>query len=204
MNKYGLILLSFACLYMAGLNLWLLFKDWFNEKYQKKDRSQPSEQKQEARVGKSRTDIPDIVGKSKFQLQSTPKQEKNEPKTEQPFHSENLEREAKAADVDLEKEAIPLTIPTNNKEQSSTYDQSVTVDEFQLLADTLQGKAIPKHEEAQAKETLQKMQDTELFNQFAKQVKGAEGRALEILRLSEDNKSDKQSDTNNLSKFIRK
>jgi hypothetical protein len=38
MGKIGAFVLSLACILMAGLNLWILFKEWFDENYELKDK----------------------------------------------------------------------------------------------------------------------------------------------------------------------
>lgn len=62
-EKIKATLLAAACFFMACLNLWNIFKDWFDEKYQ-------SRQENEGRKESSPTKkpIPDIIGKSKFKL----------------------------------------------------------------------------------------------------------------------------------------
>lgn len=191
MNEtFGKILLFIACMYMAGLNLWLLFKDWFNERYQRKNESKGVNPKNEAF---SENDIPDIIGKSKTKLRQYKTEElasirndeyekEKEEKENNPIYSQPLEREQHQG-IDEKQETIFLG---DNKSKIAPCDQGVTVDEFSLLADTLNGKAISNNEKPQIRETLKKIQGTSLFEQFAAQVKGAEGIASAILSSSEE------------------
>lgn len=78
------IILVIACLFMAGLNLWNEFSDWFNKKYQKRsDNNQPAKS---ITKEKQKGIVPNIIGESKFRLRTI--EEENIP-----FHSIELEKE---------------------------------------------------------------------------------------------------------------
>ncbi|KAA6319136.1 hypothetical protein EZS27_030930 [termite gut metagenome] len=42
MEKFGAFMLVVACLFMACLNLWNLFKEWFDSKYQPRNENKDS------------------------------------------------------------------------------------------------------------------------------------------------------------------
>lgn len=211
----GKIILIIACLYMAGLNLWLEFKGWFSKRYQRKDKT--GDKKQEPKLQNG--EIPDIIGKSKFNLhevqvqadrkkQEQEQSQQSEVTKEQPnpvIHSEQLEREL--LPNNNSEEDIPLPAgPQNKLDVELQGSQAITMDEFELLAKTLEGKPISQNEESHVPEILQKVQGTNLYEQFIGQVNGAEKIASNILALaeidSEENNSH-SSNTGNLSKFIR-
>lgn len=80
------------------------------------------------------------------------------------------------------------------------------MDEFELLAKTLEGKPILQNEEKHVPEILQKVQGTNLYEQFIIQVNGAEKIASNILALAEIDSQANNSNSSNtgyLSKFIR-
>lgn len=184
----GKIILVIACLFMAGLNLWNEFSDWFNKKYQKRsDNNQPSKS---ITKEKQKGIVPNIIGESKFRLRT--KEEENIP-----FHSIELEKEQ----INPEDELVPLDIVSN---QNTIHDQGITVDEFEILANTLQGKIIPRDIESQVKETLQKMKGTNLLEQFTSRVKGAEGIANKILASFDNNEKNINNTGFDFSKYIRK
>lgn len=219
METIGKIILIIACLFMAGLNLWLEFKDWFSKRYQRKDET--GDKKQEPKLQNDRT--PDIVGKSKFNLhevqvqaakEKREREQKQEPAptpAEQPnpvIHSEQLEQESLPDSEPAESEediSLPVAIQ-DRIDVELQGSQSITIDEFELLAKTLEGKPISQNEEKHVPEILQKVQGTNLYEQFIGQVNGAEKIASNILALaeidSEENNSH-SSNTGNLSKFIR-
>ncbi len=172
------ILLASACLFLAGLNLWNEFKDWFNKTYQRKDRCN-------AKDDNRNTVVSSVMGKSKTVFKSLPVNQ-NQKKEQEAVKEEDS--------IDLEKEAIPLNIASG---QNVTHDQGVTVDEFQLLAGTLRGKAIPKEKELQIRETLQKMQGTDLFEQIVGKVSGAESIIVRMLDGMSEQK-DNTEDSDNL------
>ncbi|MFR9165097.1 MAG: hypothetical protein ACLVKO_02285 [Dysgonomonas sp.] len=219
----GKIILIIACLFMAGLNLWLEFKGWFSKRYQRKDKT--GDKKQEPRLQNDRT--PDIVGKSKFNLhevqvqadrekreQEQEQKQKQEPAptlAEQPnpvIHSEHLEQESLPDNKSAESEediSLPVAIQ-DRIDVELQGSQSITMDEFELLAKTLEGKPISQNEEKHVPEILQKVQGTNLYEQFIGQVNGAEKIASNILALAEtDSEANNSNSSNpgNLSKFIR-
>lgn len=222
-EKFGLGLLVVVCIYMAGLNLWLLFKDWFNERYARKktDNIEHDSNKRVARVGASKTaDVPSIIGKSKFKLE---KEEQNQNQLEQEikalkYELEGIKKNQIIHSIPLDKEVEP---PPDNRSVSSEEEiiiqhpnpdkkdmelassQSFTMDEFSLMAKSLSGKAVTKQEEKLVAQIIPKMKSTDMYQQFIGQVKGAEGRAMDILRMAEDNEPDNQTGMSNLSKFIR-
>lgn len=219
METIGKIILIIACLFMAGLNLWLEFKDWFSKRYQRKDET--GDKKQEPKLQNDRT--PDIVGKSKFNLhevqvqaakEKREREQKQEPAptpAEQPnpvIHSEQLEQESLPDSEPAESEEdISLSVAIQDRiDVELQGSQSITMDEFEMLAKTLEGKPISQNEEKHVPEILQKVQGTNLYEQFIGQVNGAEKIASNILALaeidSEENNSH-SSNTGNLSKFIR-
>lgn len=188
----GKIILVIACLFMAGLNLWNEFSDWFNKKYQKRsDNNQPAKS---ITKEKQKGIVPNIIGESKFRLRS--KEEENTP-----FHSIELEKELpEKKQINPEDELVPLDIVSN---QNTIHDQGITVDEFEILANTLQGK-ITRNTESQVKEVLQKMKGTNLLEQFTNQVKGAEDIANKILGSFDNNEKNINNTGFDFSKYIRK
>lgn len=197
-EKYGLILLFFACLFMAGLNLWLIFKEWFNKNYTKK-----SPEKDTANyIGKSKTQENIIIGESKFNLQ---KEKKKQDQLAQEV--ESLKRELKAMKENEIIYSIPLSAlkeenvtshPLSGQLVSSEEDieldpnytkedaelagsQSITVGQFELMAKSLSGKTITSEESQQFAEIIPKMKGTSVFQQFLKQVRGAEEKVGEIM-----------------------
>ena len=88
-EKIKAILLAMACFFMACLNLWNIFKDWFDNKYQPR-----REDKNRKRHSPPKEPIPDIIGKTKFKLKkdSISKQTELEPiKPEDPLKKEIAE-----------------------------------------------------------------------------------------------------------------
>lgn len=200
MEKYKMVLLAVACLFMAGLNLWNEFKDWFNKNYQKRTDNRQAGKVQFNEKGKGKDMPPSVIGKSKTVLtfsatnQNQEKEQQKEKEEEKPFHSIDLE-------IDLEKETIPLDIVPD---KGYEYSQAVSVDEFNLLANTLQGKPILEENQPQIKETLQKVQGTDLFEQLVSQVKGAKDITSRILD-DMDNKTPNNSFVEfDFNKYIRK
>lgn len=227
MEKFKMVLLAVACLFMAGLNLWLEFKGWFGKTYQRKDKK-PDEEKKAygSKVILDERGIPDIVGKSKtdFKLIREQQKEKEErQKAEQARKMSAEEQNEPVHSMDLEKEKDPLSdydgsvsseddiildAGYTKKDAVLESGQSATVDEFNLLAKTLSGKITPdKQEESQVARIIVRTKGTDLYNQFIKQVDGAESRAAAILRkadeLEENGNTSPISIPNNLSKFIR-
>ncbi len=220
-EKFGLGVLVVVCLYMAGLNLWLLFKGWFYEHFEKKKEKENSN-KRVGRVGIAKVDERQvsIIGESKYNLEKettkqsqleeevkTLKDELEEIKKNQIIHSMPLEKEVEPPPdnraVSSEEEFLILTPNPDKMDKELSCSQSFTMDEFDLMAKSLSGKAVTRQEEKLVAEIIPKMKDTDMYQQFIGQVKGAEGRAMEILRMAEDNESDNQTGIGNLSKFIR-
>lgn len=206
-------LLAAACLFMAGLNLWLEFKTWFDKRYQRKDNPSVDIQKTEKK------NIPNVIGKSKFnmkeeELRSKQRQAERDEKIAEeqntPVHSMDLEMEKNplsgyGGPITSEQEIILYSGYDKADRIIQTKEQSFTVDEFGLLATTLQGKPISPNEKIQVPEILQRVQGTNLYEQFLNQVDGAEGIAAAILSNAEDAKENITSIPvpGNLSKFIR-
>jgi|GEM_PF-4603489 len=208
-EKIKAILLATACFFMACLNLWNIFKDWFDKKYHPQNKN---EDKQSSTKGKE--PIPDIVGKSKFQLRNEDyrkeaKSTQEEPvKQEDPIKKEIAElkelvlqqskmieenkpfmsipiKEVVPSDIDpdtIDEESIPLL--TEN--QRSPFSTGTSIDEFELVVKTLKGKPITKEEETQVEKIIPKIEGTDIYNQFTRQIQGAEERATEILNRIED------------------
>ncbi|NDV93412.1 hypothetical protein D0T84_00575 [Dysgonomonas sp. 521] len=216
MEKFKMALLAVACLFMAGLNLWLEFKDWFDKNYQKKNSSKQSNEQ-----GKDRDKLPSVIGQSKTVFYNKKEQEPKQDRAEE--KKTETEENTPVHSMDLEKEKNPLSGyegPVSSEDDIILYagndrtdvvhakGQSFTVDEFGLLAKTLQGKPVTKDEQIQVAGTILKAQGTDLYNQFIKQVDGAENRAAAILRkaneVEENGNTSSVTIPNNLSKFIRR
>lgn len=205
-EKIKAILLATACFFMACLNLWNLFKDWFDKKYKPRkgdaEEIQPSPQKEQ---------MPDIIGKSKFKLSDERKPKQEEPlKQDNPLKKEIVElkelilqqskmiednkpfisvpmevRELSNIDTDtLDGESIPLL----TEKEHSQFSTGTTLDELELVVKTLKGKPITKEEEKEVSHIIPKIEGTDIYNQFTKQIHGAEERAIAILNRIEDNR----------------
>lgn len=215
------IILPIICIYLAGLNLWLVFKDWFNERFEKKQ-AKENPNKRVGRVGLAKVDERQvsIMGESKYNLEKeatkqsqleqeikTLKDELEEFKRNQIIHSMPLEKEVEPPPdnraVSSEEEFLILAPNPDKMDTELSSSQSFTMDEFGLMAKSLSGKVVTRQEEKLVAEIIPKMKGTDMYQQFIGQVKGAEGRAMEILRMAEDNESDNQTGMGNLSKFIR-
>lgn len=214
------IILPIICIYLAGLNLWLLFKDWFNERFEKKQ-AKENPNKRVGRVGPTKTvDPQSIMGESKYNLEKeatkqsqleqeikTLKDELEEFKRNQIIHSMPLEKEVEPPPdnraVSSEEEFLILAPNPDKMDTELSSSQSFTMDEFGLMAKSLSGKAVTRQEEKLVAEIIPKMKGTDMYQQFIGQVKGVENRAMDILRMAEDNEPDNQSGMGNLSKFIR-
>ncbi|NDV47449.1 hypothetical protein D0T49_10365 [Paludibacter sp. 221] len=223
-EKIKAILLATVCFLMACLNLWNIFKDWFDKKYQSR--------KEHSKKGIPRKDpIPDIVGKSKFKLKekSISKQTEPEPirpedplkkeiaelkelvlqqskmiEENKPFMSIPLEKK-EPSDIDsdtIDEEAIPVL----TEKERSQFSSGTSLDEFELVVKTLQGKPITKEEETQVGYIIPKIEGTDIYNQFTKQIHGAEERAMAIMNRIEDNRqalSNKGNERFDFRKFVR-
>lgn len=194
----GKILLIIACLYLAGLNLWLEFKAWFNGKYQKREDSQITSEKKVPRVGKSKT-VASIIGESKFKLPSKIAEEENN----KPFHSEPIRKKDEL--VEPKEEFIPLQTQKNNPiDVELQSNQSMSVDEFEMMAKSLSGQLVSANEQKQIKNTVEKIKGTQLFEQFLKQVKGAEEIANKIMQGSEPHSNTVENGGFDFDRYIQK
>ena len=221
LEKVKAILLAIACFFMACLNLWNIFKDWFDNKYQAKNRN-----KDEQPPAKGKEPIPDIIGKTKFRLkeEGLPKQEKQEDPIKKEIaelkelvlqQSKMMEENKPFMSIPI-KEVVPSdidpdtideeTIPVLTEKQRSTFSTGTTIDEFELVVKTLKGKPITKEEETQVEQIIPKIEGTDIYNQFTRQIQGAEERATEILNRIEDRRqtlSGNESNGFDYGKYIR-
>jgi hypothetical protein len=78
-EKIKAILLAMACFFMACLNLWNIFKDWFDKKYQSR-----KEEKNRKENPLTKEPIPNIIGKTKFKLKEENISKQAEPKPIEP------------------------------------------------------------------------------------------------------------------------
>ena len=208
-EKIKAILLAMACFFMACLNLWNIFKDWFDKKYQ-------SRQEDKDKKGRSSTKeaIPDIIGKTKFKLKkgSISKQTELEPikpedplkkeiaelkelvlqqfkmiEENKPFMSIPLERK-ELSDVDADNYLDEEEIPVLTEKERSQFSSVKSLDEFELVVRTLKGNPITKEEETQIEQIIPKIEGTDIYHQFTKQIHGAEERAMAILNRIEDSR----------------
>ncbi|NDW18271.1 hypothetical protein D0T53_06885 [Dysgonomonas sp. 216] len=223
-EKIKAILLATACFFMACLNLWNIFKDWFDKKYQSRKRD-ADENQQSSKPNQ----IPDIIGKSKFKLS-----DEREPKQEEPIKQDDLLKKeiAELKELVLQQSkmieenkpfmSIPLeveelsdidpdtideeSIPILTEKERSQFSTGTSIDEFELVVKTLQGKPITKEEETQIGYIIPKIEGTDIYNQFTKQIHGAEERAMAILNRIEDNRQailGNGTDNFDFMKFIR-
>ncbi|NDW08433.1 hypothetical protein [Dysgonomonas sp. 520] len=224
-EKIKAILLATACFFMACLNLWNIFKDWFDKKYQ----SRKEDSKKEASC---KDPIPDIIGKSKFKLKenSISKQTQPEPikpedplkkeiaelkelvlqqskmiEENKPFMSIPLERK-ELSDVDTDNYLDEEEIPVLTEKERSQFSSGTSLDEFELVVRTLKGNPITKEEETQVAHIIPKIEGADIYNQFTKQIHGAEERAMAILNRVEDDRqfiSGNEASVFDYMKFIR-
>jgi hypothetical protein len=211
LEKIKAILLATACFFMACLNLWNIFKDWFDKKYQPQNRDKD---KQSSTKGKE--PIPDIIGKSEFQLRNEDYRKDAKPTQEEavtledPIKKEIAElkelvlqqskmieenkpfmsipiKEIAPSEIDLETiDDESVLVLTEN--QRSPFSTGTSIDEFELVVKTLKGKPITKEEETQVEQIIPKIEGTDIYNQFTRQIQGAEERAMAILNRIEDNR----------------
>lgn len=223
-EKIKAILLVTACFFMACLNLWNIFKDWFDKKYQSRQKDRDSKEH-----SPTKEPIPDIIGRSKFKLkeENISKQAEPEPielenplkkeiaelkelvlqqskmiEENKPFMSIPLETLVLDEEIDYEEESLPVL----TEKERSQFSTGTTLDEFELVVKTLQGKAITKEEEIQVEQIMPKIEGTDIYNQFTRQIHGAEERAMAILNKVEDNKqalSGNGADGFDYRKFVR-
>lgn len=223
-EKIKAILLAAACFFMACLNLWNIFKDWFDKKY--KSRKEDTDENQ---YSQKQEQIPDIIGKSKFQLKDNNTIKQEEPaKQEDPLKKEIAElkelvlQQSKMIEENKPFMSIPMevkessdidpdtlddeSIPVLTEKERSPFSTGTTLDEFELVVKTLQGKLITKEEEAQVGYIIPKIEGTDIYNQFTKQIHGAEERAMAILNRVENGRQSISGNENNnfdFGKFIR-
>lgn len=190
-EKYALILLFFACLFMAGLNLWLIFKEWFNKNYAKKC----PEKDTTNYIGKSKTQENLIIGESKFNLEQE-RQKRNEVETikandpilsipleevsEHPLNNQPISSE----------EGISLDTIYTREDAELANSQGVTIDQFKMLAQSLSNNAISKEEALQVADIIPKVRGTDMSQQYMGQVKGTEQKVLEIISMAESENED--------------
>lgn len=207
-EKLKAILLAMACFFMACLNLWNIFKDWFDNKYQSRQ-----EDKNNKELSSTKEVIPDIVGKSKFKLKEKSIAEQVKPgsiKPEDPLKKEitelkelvlqqsrMIEENKPFMSIPMEvKEPIDIDtdtiddeiIPILTEKERSQFSTGTSLDEFELVVRTLKGNPITKEEETQVEQIIPKIEGTDIYKQFAKQIHGAEERAMAILNRVEDNR----------------
>jgi hypothetical protein len=210
-EKIKAILLAAVCFFMACLNLSNLFKDWFDNKYQSKSRD-----KNKQLPIKKREPIPDIIGKSKFQSKNedyrkdTKTTQEEAVKQEDPIKKEIAElkelvlQQSKMIEENKPFMLIPIkgiapsdidpdtineeSIPLLTENQRSSFSTGTTIDEFELVVKTLKGKPITQEEKTQVEQIIPKIEGTDIYNQFTRQIQGAEERAMAILNRIEDNR----------------
>jgi len=214
-EKIKAISLAIVCFFMACLNLWNIFKDWFDKKYQSrkedKDRKESSPPKEP---------VPDIIGKSKFKLS-----DERKPKLEESINQEDLLKKEIAELKELllqqskmiEENKPFMSISMEGKEPSdidpdtiddesislltekerSQFSSGTSLDEFELVVKTLQGKPITKEEEKEVGYIIPKIEGTDIYNQFTRQIHGAEERAMAILNRIEDNRQSSSGNESN-------
>ena len=172
-----------------------------------------------------------IVGKSKFKLkeENLSKQAEPEPiisenplkkeiaelkelvlqqskiiEENKPFMSIPIEKTIldKNEEIDYEEEPLPIF----TEKGRSQFSTGTTLDEFELVVRTLKEKPITKEEETQVERIIPKIEGTDIYNQFTKQIHGAEERAMAILNRIEDNRHilpSNESDVFDYRKFVR-
>jgi hypothetical protein len=193
-EQIGALLLAIACVFMAGWNLWNLFKDWFNEKYQPKI---PNNVIPKANIQNqsANTEVLDIIGKSKFRLtEERDKLEKQRLEQEvielkrqleqaKPYISMNVEKGEPPDNnqVNLEEETVPVV--KGKITASCVFDSGTTMDEFEAIAKILKGNPIAKDERKQAIQSMMKVQGTDIYNQLVNRIGGSKERAMEALNV---------------------
>ncbi|KAA6311336.1 hypothetical protein EZS27_037517 [termite gut metagenome] len=93
MEKFGAFMLVAACLFMACLNLWNLFKEWFDSKYQPRNENKGFSPE---KVGEQNDGIDKHIYIYKDKLKEKDVDLQNEfadPKQNEPFLSVNMEKE---------------------------------------------------------------------------------------------------------------
>lgn len=223
-EKIKAILLATVCFFMACLNLWNIFKDWFDEKYQSRQKDKDSKER-----SPTKEPIPDIIGKTKFKLSDERKPKQEEAlKEDDPLKKEIAElkelvlQQSKMIEENKPFMSIPMevkgpsdidpdtiddeTIPVLTEKERSQFSTGTTIDEFELVVRTLKGKPITKEEETQVGQIIPKIDGTDIYNQFTRQIHGAEERAMAILNRVENGRqaiSGNEIDSFDYMKFIR-
>lgn len=211
----GTILLATVCFLIACLNLWNIFKDWFDGKYQRKNDTSRTDQ-----IHQKQETVPNIIGKSKpvfRELPQTPKLDEEKQRLEkeilelkrqleeremnEPFLSIPLEKKNpfENNEINPEEENVPII----TEKERSPFSTGTSLDEFELVVKTLQGKQITKEEKIQVTNIIPKIEGTEIYNQFTKQIHGAEKLANEITGRLENESNLSDGGYSNLSGFIR-
>ena len=162
LEKIKAILLATTCFFMACLNLWNIFKDWFDKKYQSKNMDKDNQSSIN-----EKEPISDIIGKSKFQLRNEDyRKEENSTQEESVKQEDPIKKEiAELKELVLQqskiikenkpfmsisiKEAVPPDDePVNLEEESVTvlsekersqFSTGTSIDEFELVVKTLKG-----------------------------------------------------------------
>ncbi|KAA6327855.1 hypothetical protein EZS27_023188 [termite gut metagenome] len=139
MEKFGAFMLVVACLFMAFLNLWNLFKEWFDSKYQPRNENKASSSE---KVGEQNDGIDKhiYIYKDKLKEKDKGMDVKNEfaaPKQNEPFLSIDMDKKEW-----LEEETVLLETTSRGKEHPESFDSGTTMDEFELVAKALRGKPI--------------------------------------------------------------
>ena len=206
-EKIKAILLATACFFMACLNLWNIFKDWFDKKYQHKSGDRDKDILPQT---KEKEPIPDIIGKSKFQLKNEDYHKTEPVKQEDSIkkeiaelkelvlqQSKMIEESKPFMSIPIREVVLPDDEPVNLEEESVTvlsekersqFSTGTSIDEFELVVKTLKGKPITKEEKTQVEQIIPKIEGTDIYNQFTRQIQGAEERAMAILNRIEDNR----------------
>ncbi|KAA6336784.1 hypothetical protein EZS27_015083 [termite gut metagenome] len=187
MNKMieqtGALLLALACIFMAGLNLWNLFKVWFDSKYQPRNENKDSsaEKAGEKNDGIDKYKYIYIYPDKLKQKDMDVKNEFADPKQNEPFMSVNMEKEYPPNNnqVNLEEETVPVV--KGKITASCVFDSGTTMDEFEAIAKILKGNPIAKDERKQAIQSMMKVQGTDIYNQLVNRIGGARERAMEAL-----------------------
>lgn len=121
-----------------------------------------------------------------------------------PFMSVPMEIKV-SSDIDpdtIGEESVPIL----TKKERSQFSTGTAIDEFELVVKTLKGKPITPEEETQIGEIISRIEGTDIYSQFTRQIQGAEERAMAILNRIKDNGkvlSGKESGGFDYRKYIR-
>jgi len=227
-----MILLAIACLFMAGLNLWILFKDWFDKKYQKRtDTKQNNNNNNNVNENKN---LPSIIGKSKYNLREEMEKERLKKQSEELLKRiEDLEKKQLAGVVeennapvhsmDLEKEKYPLqeyTGPVSSEEDiilHTVYDktdaklagsQALAFDEMEMVIKSLGGHPVTAEEKTRVPEVMSRFQGTDMYEKLLDRIEGAKEVALAALNEYRENDENNSGEipsgvNNDFNKYIR-